>query len=67
MLIQNAFATLTNGESSYSVVHISTDSKIVGQWVTGLPLVGQQNYHLLTIQCLVDMVQFVIFIGKRVI
>lgn len=46
MLIQNAFATLTNGEASYSVVHISTDSKIVGQWITGLPLVGQQQLSL---------------------
>lgn len=46
MLIQNAFATLTNGEASYSVVHISTDSKIVGQWITGLPLVGQQKLSL---------------------
>jgi len=46
MLIQNVFATLTNGESSYSVVHISADSKIVGQWITGLPLVGQQKLSL---------------------
>ncbi len=46
MLIQNVFATLQNGEASYSVVHISTDNKIVGQWITGLPLIGQQQLSL---------------------
>jgi len=46
MLLQNIFATLTNGEVSYSVIHISTDSKTVGQWITGLPLVGQQQLSL---------------------
>ncbi|MFJ7667904.1 RNA polymerase II [Lysinibacillus sp. NPDC097195] len=46
MLLQNIFATLTNGEVSYSVIHISTDSKIAGQWITGLPLVGQQQLSL---------------------
>lgn len=46
MLIQDVFATLINGESSYSVVHISTDSKTIGQWVTGLPLIGQQQLSL---------------------
>lgn len=46
MFIQNVFATLINGETSYSVVHISTDSKIKGQWVTGLPLIGQQQLSL---------------------
>ncbi|MEG0258506.1 MAG: RNA polymerase II [Lysinibacillus sp.] len=44
--LQNIFATLKNGETSYSVVHISTDSKVAGQWVTGLPLVGQQQLSL---------------------
>lgn len=46
MLIQDVFATLINGETSYSVVHITTDSKTVGQWVTGLPLNGQQQLSL---------------------
>ncbi|KOY82565.1 RNA polymerase II [Lysinibacillus macroides] len=46
MLLQNIFATLTNGEASYTIVHISTDSKVEGQWVTGLPLVGQQKLAL---------------------
>ena len=46
MLIQNVFATLMNGETSYSVVHISTDVKTEGQWVTSLPLVGQQKLSL---------------------
>ncbi|WP_312506814.1 RNA polymerase II [Lysinibacillus sp.] len=43
MLLQNVFATLMNGEASYSIVSISTDSKVNGQWITGLPLVGQQQ------------------------
>jgi hypothetical protein len=46
MLLQNVFATLINGEASYSIVHISTDSKVNGQWITGLPLVGQQQLSL---------------------
>lgn len=46
MLLQNVFATLINGEASYSIVSISTDSKVKGQWVTGLPLVGQQQLVL---------------------
>ncbi|XRD25828.1 RNA polymerase II [Lysinibacillus fusiformis] len=46
MLLQDVFATLINGEASYSIVHISTDSKINGQWITGLPLVGQQQLSL---------------------
>jgi len=46
MLLQNIFATLTNGDVSYSIIHISTDSKTVGQWITGLPLVGQQQLSL---------------------
>ncbi|KOS69592.1 RNA polymerase II [Lysinibacillus contaminans] len=46
MLIQDVFATLINGETSYSVVHISTDGKTEGQWVTGLPLIGQQQLSL---------------------
>ncbi|GLC87573.1 RNA polymerase II [Lysinibacillus piscis] len=45
-LLQNVFATLINGDTSYSIVHISTDSQYVGQWVTGLPLVGQQQLSL---------------------
>lgn len=44
--LQEVFATLQNGEASYSVVHISTDSKLQGQWVTGLPLIGQQQLSL---------------------
>ncbi len=46
MLLQNVLATLTNGDASYTVMHISTDSKTVGQWITGLPLVGQQQLSL---------------------
>lgn len=44
--LQDVFATLQNGEASYSVVHMSTDSKMEGQWVTGLPLIGQQQLSL---------------------
>src|SRR5690606_16643727 len=40
------FVTLSNGEVTYSTIHISTDSEIVGQWVTGLPLIGQQSLSL---------------------
>ncbi|AVK83040.1 RNA polymerase II [Lysinibacillus sp. B2A1] len=46
ILIQNVLATLLNGEATYSIVHISTDSKIAGQWITGLPLIGQQQLAL---------------------
>ncbi|MFJ7738444.1 RNA polymerase II [Lysinibacillus sp. NPDC097287] len=46
MLIQDVFATLINGETSYSVVHISTEGNMEGQWVTGLPLIGQQQLSL---------------------
>jgi len=46
MLIQDVLATLLNGEATYSIVHISTDSKIAGQWITGLPLIGQQQLAL---------------------
>ena len=46
MLIQNVLATLLNGEATYSIVHISTDSKFAGQWITGLPLIGQQQLAL---------------------
>jgi len=46
MLIQNVLATLLNGEATYSIVHISTDSKIAGQWITGLPIIGQQQLAL---------------------
>lgn len=46
ILIQNVLATLLNGEATYSIVHISTDSNIAGQWITGLPLIGQQQLAL---------------------
>lgn len=45
-LMKNIFVSLTNGDVKFSTVHISTDSAIHGQWVTGLPLVGQQSLSL---------------------
>lgn len=45
-LLKDIFVTLTNGQVTYSTVHISTDSDVEGQWVTGLPLVGQQSLSL---------------------
>jgi hypothetical protein len=45
-VLKNVFASLPLGEASYSTVHITTDSQIVGQWVTGLPLIGQQQLKL---------------------
>lgn len=45
-LIKDIFVGLSNGEVTYSTVHISTDSDVLGQWVTGLPLIGQQQLSL---------------------
>ena len=45
-ILKNIFASLPLGEATYSIVHITTDSQIVGQWVTGLPLIGQQQLKL---------------------
>jgi hypothetical protein len=45
-LIKDVFATLKNGDVQFSTVHISTEKDVVGQWVTGLPLIGEQNLAL---------------------
>ena len=45
-LMNNIYVSLKNGLVSFSTVHISTDSSIAGQWVTGLPLIGQQSLAL---------------------
>lgn len=45
-LMKNVFASLNKGNVKFSTVHISTDSSIQGQWVTGLPLIGQQSLSL---------------------
>lgn len=45
-LIQDVFAELNNGAVRFTTVHISTDSGVVGQWVTGIPLIGQQSLSL---------------------
>lgn len=45
-LLKDVFVTLETGHVSHSTVHITTDQTILGQWVTGLPLVGQQSLTL---------------------
>lgn len=45
-LMKNVLATLKNGDVQFSTVHISTDKDVKGQWVTGLPLIGEQNLSL---------------------
>ncbi|SOC35305.1 RNA polymerase II [Ureibacillus acetophenoni] len=45
-LLKDLFVTLGNAKVSYSTIHITTDSQIEGQWVTGLPLIGQQSLSL---------------------
>lgn len=45
-LLKDIFVTLGNGKVSHSTIHITTDSQIKGQWVTGLPLIGQQSLSL---------------------
>lgn len=45
-LIKNVFATLKSGDVQFSTVHISTEKEVKGQWITGLPLIGEQNLSL---------------------
>ena len=45
-LMKNVFATLKNGNVQFSTVHITTEQEIEGQWVTGLPLIGEQKLSL---------------------
>ncbi|MGM9944096.1 MAG: RNA polymerase II [Lysinibacillus sp.] len=45
-LMNNIYVSLKNGNVKFSTVHISTDSSVAGQWVTGLPLIGQQSLAL---------------------
>ena len=54
-LMKNVFATLKNGSVQFSTVHISTDREVEGQWVTDLPLIGEQNLTL---------VNYAMFSGK---
>nr|WP_106784017.1 RNA polymerase II [Lysinibacillus timonensis] len=53
-LMKDLFVSLQNGKPTYTTVHISTDSQIAGQWITGLPLIGQQSLSL---------VNYVVFSG----
>lgn len=46
IILKDVFASLPKGEAIYSIVHISTSSEIQGQWITGLPLIGQQQLKL---------------------
>ena len=45
-LMKDVFATLKNGDVQFSTVHISTQPNVSGEWVTGLPLIGEQNLTL---------------------
>ena len=45
-MINAVFASLTKGDVHFTTVHITTDSSIAGQWVTGLPFIGQQQLKL---------------------
>ncbi|MCP1143918.1 RNA polymerase II [Lysinibacillus endophyticus] len=45
-LLKDIFVSLKLGEVSYSTVHISTEKDVKGQWITGLPEVGQQTLSL---------------------
>lgn len=45
-LMKNVFATLKKGDVQFSTVHISTEKEVEGQWVTGLPLIGEQQLSL---------------------
>lgn len=45
-LFENIFAQLKNGDVSYSVLHISTDKNVNGQWVSALPLIGSQSLSI---------------------
>lgn len=54
-LMKNVFAALKNGDVQFSTVHISTDQDVKGQWITGLPLIGEQHLSL---------VNYTMFSGK---
>lgn len=45
-LMKDVFATLKKGNVQFSTVHISTPPEIQGEWVTGLPLIGEQKLTL---------------------
>ena len=45
-LIKDLFVKLVNGKVTYTTVHITTDANIQGQWITGLPFIGQQSLSL---------------------
>ncbi|MCH7320816.1 RNA polymerase II [Solibacillus sp. MA9] len=45
-LMKDVFATLKKGNVQFSTVHISTQPEIQGEWVTGLPLIGEQKLTL---------------------
>ncbi|KFL42661.1 hypothetical protein CH76_11000 [Lysinibacillus sp. BF-4] len=47
-LLQNMFVQLKNGEVSYSILHMATDKVMAGNWITGLPFVGEQKLSMIT-------------------
>ncbi len=57
-LLKNIFTLLQNGAVGFSTVHISTDSATKGQWVTAVPMIGQQSLSL---------VNYTMFSGKGVV
>ena len=45
-LVKDVYASLKSGGVQFSTIHISTDSTVNGQWVTGLPMIGEQTLAL---------------------
>ena len=45
-LLKDVFVQLPLGEAKFSIIHITTDSMTKGQWITGLPLIGEQQLSL---------------------
>ncbi|MER1999716.1 MAG: RNA polymerase II, partial [Lysinibacillus sp.] len=45
-LLKDIFVQLENGSVKFSTVHITTEPKVAGSWVTGLPLIGYQKLSL---------------------
>ena len=45
-MLEDVFAQLNLGDASYTTVHITTDPTITGTWITGLPIIGQQQLSL---------------------
>lgn len=46
-LLADIFATLKEGNTTYSTVHITTNSDVKGSWISGLPQIGEQKLKLI--------------------